>query len=236
MNRVYDICRRRDRGGVNRTVAILLVLVAVMLCVVAVPAWKMFRYRSEKTACVQAMKSATDGLIIEYLHRMDDSSVEEAMETLDRVMVARPNICPAGGEVYIVMADNGVYKTLCGLHDDDKQQRVRLNASRAKDLLTEKLRTERNALEEEPQDIEIPLNGKQLKCVRVRQEEALHRGTATTKGYEGVVAYYGVEGDGFNTDKVAEGEICYFLYADEYYCAIWRADDGWTGDSYKVDN
>ena len=30
-----------------------------------------------------------------------------------------------------------------------------------------------------------------------------------------------------------EGEICYFVYADENYCAIWRSNDGWDGDAYQ---
>ena len=57
------------RGRVNRVIAVLLVLIAVMLVLIAIPAWQRFRYRSEKTACIQAMKSARDGLIIEYLSR-----------------------------------------------------------------------------------------------------------------------------------------------------------------------
>ena len=90
---------RSSRGGVNRLVAILLALIAVMLVIIAIPWWKNFSYRSEVIACEQAMKSAEDGLIIEYLSRFKEDSVNAAMKTLDQVMVARPNICPAAGEV-----------------------------------------------------------------------------------------------------------------------------------------
>ncbi len=222
------------RGGVNRATAVLLALIAVMLVIIAIPAWNIFRYRSEKTGCEQAMKSARDGLIIEFLSRWDAGSVEDAMVTLDEVLPARPNICPAGGTVYLVRGANGIFEPVCGLHDDDKPLRVRLNASRAKDLLAEGLRYERRFSKEEPESVEITLNGKSLECVRVQEEPPIQRGTATTNGYKGVVAFYGLAGEGkFPKANAKTGEIVYFIYADEYYCAIWRAKDGWTGDAYS---
>lgn len=224
---------RDDRGGMNRAMAILLVLIAVMVVVVAVPSWQWFRYRSERIGCQQAMKSAGDGLIIEYLSRWEASSVEEVYDTLDEVMPAREELCPAGGVIYLVKGEDGIYEPVCGLHDPDKMQKTRLNASYARELLTDGLRAQRRLSETEPESVEITLNGDPLECIRVPVEEAIHRGTKTTKGYKGVVAYYGIAGDGeFSTGAVEEGEICYFVYADEEYCAIWRADDGWTGTAY----
>ena len=226
--------KKRSNRGVSRAVAILLVLIAVMLVIIAVPGWKVFRYRSEKTGCEQAMKSASDGLIIEYLNRWDEGSTEEAMRTLDNVMVARPNICPAGGNVYLVRRDDGIFEPVCGLHDSDKKQRVRLNASCAKDLLAEALRKTRKDTGTEPESVEITLNGKPLECVRVPEVLNLRWGTKSTRDYEGTVAYYGIAGNGsFTAKDVEPGEICYFVYADEYHCASWRADDGWTGDAYR---
>ena len=73
---------RSIRGGVNRVVAILLFLIAVMLVIIAIPSWDHYRERSEIIACEQAMKSAKDGLIIEYLGRFKEDSVEAAMKTL----------------------------------------------------------------------------------------------------------------------------------------------------------
>lgn len=225
---------RGIRGGVNRVVAILLFLIAVMLVIIAIPSWDHYRERSEIIACEQAMKSAQDGLIIEYLSRFREGSVEDAMKTLDVVMVARPNICPAGGEVYLIKNDLGIYEPHCGLHDPDDRLRVRLNASRAKDLLAENRRKALREYDSEPESITIGLNGQPLECVRVRQAQRLRRGTATTSGFDGVVAFYGLAGEGDFpvTDKVAAGEICYFIYADENHCAAWKADDGWSGDAY----
>ena len=50
------------------------------------------------------------------------------------------------------------------------------------------------------------------------------------------MAFYGVAGqDGAWADAGGKaGEICYFSFADEDHCAAWRADDGWTGDSYGM--
>ena len=223
------------RGRVNRVIAVLLVLIAVMLVLIAIPAWQRFRYRSEKTACIQAMKSARDGLIIEYLSRWDGGTVDEAMQTLDEVLPERANICPSGGTVYLIRGENGIFEPVCGLHDDDVKRRTRLNASRGLELLTEELRTSRRESKEEPETLEIQLNGQPLACERVRERVPLRRGTATTEGYEGVVAFYAVAGDGeLDAGSVRKGQICYFVYADEHYCAIWQATDGWTGDAYRA--
>ena len=235
-----DVKHNRNRatlGRVNRVVAALLALIAVMLVIIAIPAWQHFKERSQIIACEQAMKSAEDGLIIEYLNRFKEDSVEDAMKTLDIVMVARPNICPSGGEVYLIRNDLGIYQPLCGLHDPDAQYRARLNASRAKELLTENRRLTLRVVDDEPESLTIQLNGQPLTCVRVQAEEPLRRGTATTDGYDGVVAFYGLAGEGdFSTEGVADGDICYFIYADEKYCAIWRAEDGWTGNAYWTVN
>jgi len=215
-------------------VAILLALIGVMLVIIAIPAWNAYRLQAEIIGCEQALKSARDGLIIEYLSRWEEGSVQQAMATLDEVMPARANICPAGGTVYLLKNELGIYEPLCGLHDPDKKQRVRLNASRAMDLLAE---GRRKALREEgaePESVTVQLNGKPLECVRVTQVQPLRRGTGTTDGFEGVVAFYGLAGEGsFAPEGVKKGEICYFVYADENHCAIWRSDDGWTGDAYR---
>ena len=223
----------KRRGGVNRLVAVLLALIAVMLVLIAIPWFKSFNYRSECIACEQAMKSAKDGLIIDYLHNWDEGSAEDAMVTLDEVMPARPDICPSHGTVYLVRGDNGIFEPICGLHDPDEKRRVRLNASRAKDLLADALRKARRDSETEPESVEIELNGKPLTCERVSEKSDLRRGTSTTNGYEGVVALYGIAGDGdFTGTGLKDGEICYFVYADENHAAVWKYDDGWTGSAY----
>ena len=223
------------RGGINRLIAILLVLIAILLVLIAIPGYRVFRYRSQKTGCEQAMKSARDGLIIDYLSHWEAGSVEDAIQTLDEVLPARADICPAGGTVYLVRGKNGIFEPICGLHDSDIPRRARLNASRAKDLLTEGLRRARRELGEEPESLEIRLNSKPLECVRVTEEPNIHRGTKTTDGYKGVVCFYGLAGEGdFAGISGKAGEIVYFIYADEDTCAIWHKKDGWTGLAYDA--
>ena len=228
---------RSIRGGVNRVVAILLVAIAIMLVIILIPAWDDLRLLSQRLSCEQAMKSAKDGLIIEYLGRYKEGSVQDAMNTLDQVMIARPKICPAGGEVYLIKNSEGIYDPLCGLHDRDMRQRVRLNASRALELLREARRVAlRDSRGVEPDEVSIVLNSMTLPCVRVQQAQKLRRGTGTTDGFDGVVAFYGLAGEGDfpagEDAKVEAGDIFYFVYADEYHCAIWKANDGWSGDAY----
>ncbi len=222
-----------NRGGVNRLAAVLLALIAIMLVLIAIPTYRVYRYRAEKTSCEQAMKSAKDGLIIEYLSRWGEGSVEDAIKTLDEVLPERPNICPSGGTVYLVKNGLGIFEPVCGLHDSDRGLRCRLNASRAKELLSTALHKVRKSGGAEPESLEITLNSRPLACTRVPEKLELRRGTATTNGYKGVVAFYGLEGDGsLRTGKVKKGEICYFVYADEDNAAVWLADDGWTGSAY----
>ena len=252
---------KNNRGGINPIILILLILIAVMLVVISIPASKAFRYDSEARACQQAIKSASDGLIIEYLDTQKKDSIDEARNTILKVMPGRKNICPSGGNIYLILNSKGIYEPVCGLHCPDKPLRTRLNASYALNLLKEAHRkimiekklasgasteTENKSQKadvlKEPESITITVNSKKLECVHVTKEEVIHRGTATTNGYEGVVAFYGVAGDftfsgrykGKGIGNVQDGDICYFLYADEDYCAIWRSVDGWDGDAYTA--
>ena len=233
MNRLLALFRHKSRGGVNRVIVILLVLIAVMLVLIAMPSWDSFREQSERIACEQAMKTARDGLIIDFFDNWEAGSVEDAMLTLDEVMPARANICPSGGTVYLIRGANRIFEPICGLHDTDVKRRTRLNASRAMELMTEALNTARKRSSKEPDSVKITLNGQTLEIERVAKKPRLRRGTATTNGFEGVVAFYGLAGEGDFADVDAKsGMVCYFIYADEDYCATWRLDDGWTGDAY----
>ena len=145
----------------------------------------------------------------------------------------RPGICPSGGTVYLIRDENGIFEPFCGLHADDTKRRTRLNASRALDLFTEALKEARKRSEEEPESVTVELNSRELEVVRVLEAPNIHRGTATTNGYKGVVAFYGLAGEGeFSDVKAKAGTPCFFLYADEDHCATWRLNDGWTGEAY----
>ena len=224
-----------DRGGVKWPILLLIIVNLVLVVLIAIPWWKDFEYKSEKAACDQAMKSAGDGLIIEYLGSFKELSVDEAMEKLDQIMPARDELCPAKGSIYLKKSENGIFVPVCGLHDSDEKERVRLNATYAKILLEAELEKgnpgDTNGSGEVTTNVKI--NGKELGCLRVLREGYLRHGTKYTQGYDSVVALYGVEGEGtFDTGYVKKGKISYFAYADENYCAIWTARDGWSGDAY----
>ncbi|MBE6040171.1 MAG: hypothetical protein E7219_04310 [Clostridiales bacterium] len=218
---------RSTYGGTARILVILSVVILILVFILSIPALKRFNYEWQCIACEQAMKSAKDGLVIAYLDTFDESSLKEARRTLDEVMPARPDICPNGGNVYLIRNSEGILEPLCGLHDRNVRERTRLNATYAGNQLLEE---RKNILEKakegdpEPEEIVITVNSKPLKCVYVTEEVNIRRGTSETDGFDGIVSFYGTD---------AEGEVNYFVYADEDYCAIWHADDGWTGDAYK---
>ena len=229
-------------GGINWLIALLIVVNLVLVVLILIPVWKNFQFQAEKVGCDQAMKSAGDGLIIEYLGNYQEITAEEAMKKLDQIMPARDELCPVGGSIYLKKGENGIFVPVCGIHDSDEKERVRLNASYAKMLLETELEkaksgsssTETNTDGAASNAITVMVNHKELPCVHVVQEEYIRHGTAYTQGYDEIVAFYGIEGEGyFNDGRVKKGKIAYFVYADKNYCAIWRAKDGWTGDAYK---
>ena len=216
---------------VTNAAGILIFFISVMLVIIAIPHWNRFVYRSEQTACDQAIKSAEDGLIIDFLANWEESTVEQARATLDEVLPERPNICPSNGTVYLIKNDQGLYKPYCGLHCDDLKLRVRLNASRAIELLKDGLWEAKQNDVEDFETIRIELNGRHLDCVRVSEPVELFRGTASTKGFDGTVAFFGLGREG--SFKGKKGELVYFLYADENHCALWRKEDDWSGTAYS---
>ena len=218
---------RSKYGGTARILVILAVLILIMVGIIMIPTWKAFRYKSECIACEQAMKTAGDGLKIEYLDTFDEGSIQEARKTLKRVMPARDDICPSHGNVYLLRNEQGILEPVCGLHDPDVKRRTRLNSVYAGDRLAEarkKIMDKAKEGDPEPESIKIKVNGKPLECTYVTEEVNIRRGTSSTEGYKGVVAFYGTN------DK---GNIDYFVYADEDYSAVWHKNDGWTGSAYE---
>lgn len=211
--------------GMTRAAALLLVLVAVMLCVVSVPVYRAYKYHADYLACLAALDSAQRRVAVDFVAG-DDGDAEDAKQTITAAMLGWDDLCPAGGNCYIVERDDEVHwHVVCGLHDDDAAERTRLNASYTLDNLREALREARSAGEPAPESVSLALNGRELIAQRVDADAGLRRGTSTTKGQEGTVAYFMTDG---------EGEVIYFGFADEDYCANWRVKDGWTGDSYGL--
>ncbi len=214
------------KGGTARILVILSALILIMVGIMLIPSWKDFRFESECRGCEQAMDTATDGLRIEYLDTFEEGSVREARKSLSEFMPEREDICPSHGNVYLIKNDEGVFEPVCGLHNRDAARRTRLNASYTGNALEEARKNYFEKAEDgdpEPEKLTVKVNNKPLDCVYVTEEVPIRRGTKTTKGYDGVVAFYGT-GD--------NNEINYFVYADDDYVAIWHENDGWTGTAY----
>lgn len=222
-----------SKSGLTRAAAVLILVAAVLLVVVAIPVWRAYKYQADRMGCKAGLKTATDSLIIERLQSGDTLTLEEAYDTLALTMPGREDLCPAKGNIFLIKNDHtGAYDFVCGLHGPDPEQRTRLNSSYVLTLLRQALKKELLYSDELPESLTVESNGSDLECERVSSEVDIRRGTALTHGYEGVVAFFGVAGDGDWPESEEPGEIVYFLYADEDSCAVWRQGDGWTGIAY----
>lgn len=237
------------RGGINRLVAILLVLVIIMLVVVSIPALRWYHDQSERHACEAAMDTAWRKMAEDYIIN-GSIKVDEVKAAVGYAMNGWDDICPGGGKVYLVKtrnnrsagqdkaAGNLPYELVCGKHDKDEKLRTRLNADDILRQLQEQMfQLNRDGKEHYPQTLTVTYNGKKLTAELVDRETGLKRGTSTTSGLEkkNAVAYYSIVGhSAFGEDSGKnKGEIWYFSFADELHCANWRSDDGWTGDSFR---
>ena len=120
-------------------------------------------------------------------------------------------------------------------HDKDTKERTRLNAAYALKQLRQKVDLEQKLGDLTPPEVTVVLNGKEYRALLTEQETGMKRGTATTSGVKGTVIRYALAGHGAFAEEVSlpEGSICYFCFADEAHCAIWKHREGWSGDSYE---
>ena len=225
------------KSGIARLVVILLVLALVMLIIVAKPAYLYLKEESDRIACVQSLDSASRQVAVDYLNKGGNQSAEEVKAEAARAMLGWDDLCPAGGNVYVVESDgkNGLpYQLVCGLHGTDKKQCTRLNASNVYEQVVEAVRRERLDGNDYPESVTVTLHHKPLTAYLVDESTGLRRGTGATTGYEGTVAYYSIVGHSdFGDDSgLKDGRVWYFSYADEDHCANWSSKDGWSGDSY----
>ena len=231
-----------SRGGVNRLIAILLGLVAVMLILVAVPAYRQYRYDVEGVGCTFALDKAQDTMAVEYLFNNWSMTVQEAAAIVDKSRYARENLCPGGGDYFIIQKEGVLgYKVVCGLHDDDTRERVRLCSGAVMSRLLDALK-DGNA---SAKKMKVSLNGKKVVCQRVDADPGLMFGTKSDIERKGVVCYYALVGDAeareaveqaesVDLSKLQEGDMWYFGYADENHASVWKYAEGWSGDAWKT--
>ena len=213
-------------GGVNRLVLILALAVLVLFAAIVLVAVRSYFARAELYGCTIAVKKAQDMLDEEYMFKgFTDLDDGEARAIVDRSMVKRDALCPGGGDYYIINNPGraATAVVVCGIHDTDLKQRTRLNAQNVLNQLRKAVETERLMQRDDPETITVSLNSQDLTAELVTEETDLVRGTFSTSGYRGTVAFYMLDEDG----------VSYLSFADEDHCANWKKGEGWTGDSYN---
>ena len=219
-------------AGLTRAAAVLLALILALLASFLVPAVRHYQSSAAATACNIAMAEAqrrvdtavplSGGALRPSEARYaaagggDVTDWERRFETL----------CPSGGDVALLRVGEG-YRVVCALHTSDHAARTRLNAYSAEEQLAGALEASASRGEAPDETVTVTLNGKPFSITRATEEPEIGRGTGSTPGYRGVVAYYGAAED---------GSLRWFCYADEEHCAFFRRDEGWRYDpeSYPI--
>lgn len=226
-----------SRRGMSWLVAILLLAIIAMSVVVCIPWFKGFRRDAVSVGCDTAIENATRELKAAYISESPQLTEAWMRRVLAGTYRSLDELCPDGGEIYLVKdpGSDPPFRIVCGLHGRDAKQVTRLNALRALQRCQEELAVSRSGGVPLPETMTVVLNGKLLTARLVTEEVPLKRGTRTTSGYDGIVAFYGIAGNGETWDgvPVPKGQICYFAYADENHCAIFTEGLYWTGDSYR---
>ena len=229
----------KNRLGLARAIVILIIIAALLAAVaILIPTIAYYREQSKKIGCVTALDTAYRQYIDAYLTGVKGLDKEETKEVVTFAMCGWDDLCPGGGNIFIVKDEekgHDVYRLVCGLHDEDLKERVRLNAGYVLDTVREAVAAAREKGDPVPDSATRPLSGKELVILRTDEPSTLRRGTDSTMDYEGTVAFYSVVGIGDDSDASGQkdGEVWSFTFADENYCAKWNYRQSWTGDAYK---
>ena len=230
--------RQLNNHGLSWIIAIMLVLIVVLTITAMIPTYKKYQEQGKKVACATALDTARRQLASNFmLSGFENGSVDDAKDFVAYVMNGWDDLCPDGGNVYIVPKENSPlnWEVVCGLHCSDSKLRTRLNAYNVREQLKEALLVSRNEGNPYPETLPFTLHSKKYEARLVDAPTGLKRGTRLTEGVKGVVAFYSVAGHSdFGADSgMKQGELWYFSFADEDHCANWTYHDEWTGDSYR---
>lgn len=244
LKEIYRKCAERS-GRINRLIAILLGLTAVLLIVIVAPSVRRNMENAAEIGCFIALDKAQGMMAEEYMFNDWGLTKQEAAAVVDRSRYSRENLCPGGGDYFIVRKKETStgYKVVCGLHDADTKERTRLSSGAALTRLSDELKRLQDDGAAVPKEIKIELNGKKLACRQVQQDPRLLFGTATDIDRKGIVCYFALVGDeeareavekkeALDLSGLKEGELWYFGYADENHASVWRYGKGWSGDAW----
>lgn len=207
---------------------LLILVVIVILAVTAIlcyPTIKAYKDRADLVACSVAVKKAQEMLDVEFMGN-SDLGYPDALAIVEKSKWGQDALCPLGGDYYLVQRTDGGqgFRVTCGLHEEDTALRTRLNANHMLEMLEQELSSRLSSDPGAPgRNLAFPLNGRQLTAVLLEEKNDIRWGTSTTVGYEDTVCFYTLS---------PEGELSWFVYADEDHAAIWDPENGWTGDAY----
>jgi hypothetical protein len=218
-------------------VAVLLILIALLLVAVSVPVFIHYRGVWREIKCMTSLDTARRQMVDQFLFSAGEVEKEEVKAHVGYVMNGWDDLCPGGGTVYIVTDDDPdaemPYKLVCGIHGEDKKQLTRLNANYVFKAVCESVENSRAKGESVPESVTVRLNGEDLTARLVSEDQKVKRSAYLSDYDDDVVAFYGVEGVGSFTDTgCADGEVCYFAYADEEHYANWTKKNVWSGDCW----
>ncbi len=104
--------------GITRLGVILLVIIGILLILLLIPVFMYYSGEAGASGCESAMSTARHELAIEY-NFTGTKTPEEIKKIVGRAMAGWDNICPSGGNIYVVVdekSDIG-YTLVCGIHD-----------------------------------------------------------------------------------------------------------------------
>ena len=235
-----SIYRLRDDHGISRAVIIMLFLVIVMSIVISIPTFIHYRNVWREMQCMTSLDSAKRQMIDEFLMSGGELEVDEAKDHVGYVMNGWDDLCPGGGTVYITpdLDDDAKipYKLVCGVHGPDEKERTRLNAEYVLDQIRDRIKIEAAKGEAIPETVTVTVNSETYEARLVTEDVNIRHGTYSTPDIdEETVVYYGIKGHGtVGEDPIAsDGEVCYFAFADEKWCANWHAKSGRGGDAWQ---
>ena len=208
--------------GVSRVLWLLLFVVLILAVMLVLPVFQNQEKKAEDYACTLAVRRAQEAVIVEYLSNTDLTR-DQAAIVVDKTKLTDDNLCPSGGDYFLVQ-ENGAWRVMCGLHEDDTSLRTRTNAAHVLEMLEEHLEARRRLeMSLDEAGIILILNGAPLDVIRLAGDNGLRRGTDYSIDFDGVVCFFSLND---------EGDIAWFVYADPNHAAVWKRTTGWSGDAY----
>lgn len=208
--------------GIGRLLWLLALVVLLLAVMMILPMLQNRESKADSYTCMLAVRKAQEAVLVEFLSN-HELTKQEAAVIIDESKLARDELCPAGGDYYMVPRGDGSWYVACGLHEENDRVRTQINASHVFDLIQDQLSSRRRLGLKLEQDLILKINGKALDVILLPGDNGLRRGTDYSIDFDGVVSFFSLN---------SAGEVNWFVYADANHAAVWKMSDGWSGDAY----